>query len=47
MAFTLVLLVFHYAPIVGSVFILSSDGEFLKPIIGMLGFSLSFAMVLL
>ena len=46
MAFTLVLISFSCtAPIVGSVLILSSDGEFLKPIIGMLGFSLSFAMV--
>ena len=46
MAFTLVLISFSCtAPIVGSVLILSSDGEFLKPIIGMLGFSLSFALV--
>ena len=46
MAFTLVLISFSCtAPIVGSVLILSSDGEFLKPIIGMFGFSLSFAMV--
>ena len=34
-----------YSPIVGSVLILSSDGEFLKPIIGMLGFFSFFAMV--
>jgi len=46
MAFTLVLISFSCtAPIVGSVLILSSDGQFLKPIIGMLGFSLSFALV--
>ena len=46
MAFTLVLISFSCtAPIVGSVLILSADGEFLKPIIGMLGFSLSFALV--
>ena len=46
MAFTLVLISFSCtAPIVGSVLILASDGEFIKPIIGMLGFSLSFALV--
>jgi len=46
MAFTLVLISFSCtAPIVGSVLILSADGEFLKPIVGMLGFSLSFALV--
>tara|TARA_B100000029_G_scaffold136828_1_gene131550 strand:+ start:578 stop:2626 length:2049 start_codon:yes stop_codon:yes gene_type:complete len=46
MAFTLVLITFSCtAPIVGSILILSAEGEFLKPIIGMLGFSLSFALI--
>ena len=46
MAFTLVIISFSCtAPIVGSVLILSSDGQFLTPVIGMFGFSLSFAMI--
>ena len=46
MAFTLVLITFSCtAPIVGSILILSAEGEFLKPIIGMFGFSLSFALI--
>ena len=45
MAFTLVLVSFSCTgPIVGSVLIESAQGEILKPIIGMLGFSLSFAI---
>ena len=46
MAFTLVIISFSCtAPIVGSVLILSSNGQFLTPIIGMFGFSLSFALI--
>ena len=46
MAFTLVLITFSCtAPIVGSILILSAEGQFLKPIIGMFGFSLSFALI--
>ena len=45
MAFTLVLVSFSCTgPIVGSVLIESAQGEILKPIIGMLGFSLAFAV---
>jgi len=45
MAFTLVLVSFSCTgPIVGSVLIESAQGELLKPIIGMLGFSLAFAI---
>ncbi|MBC8311669.1 MAG: thioredoxin family protein [Candidatus Marinimicrobia bacterium] len=45
MAFTLVLVSFSCTgPIVGSVLIESAQGELLKPIIGMLGFSLAFAV---
>ena len=45
MAFTLVLVSFSCTgPIVGSVLIESAKGEILKPIIGMLGFSLAFAI---
>ena len=45
MAFTLVLVSFSCTgPIVGSVLIKSAQGELLKPIIGMLGFSLAFAI---
>ena len=45
MAFTLVLVSFSCTgPIVGSVLIESAQGEILKPIIGMLGFSLAFAI---
>ncbi len=45
MAFTLVLVSFSCtAPIASSVLIMSSQGEFIKPIVGMLGFSLAFAV---
>ncbi|MFN8254713.1 MAG: cytochrome c biogenesis protein CcdA [Bacteroidales bacterium] len=45
MAFTLVLVSFSCTgPIVGTVLVQSAGGEFLKPIIGMLGFSLAFAL---
>lgn len=45
MAFTLVLVSFSCTgPIVGAVLVESAGGEFLKPIVGMLGFSLSFAL---
>lgn len=45
MAFTLVLVSFSCtAPIVGSILVLSADGEVIRPIIGMLGFSLAFAI---
>jgi len=45
MAFTLVLVSFSCTgPIVGSVLIESAQGEILKPVIGMLGFSLAFAV---
>lgn len=45
MAFTLVLVSFSCTgPIVGTVLIESAQGELLKPTIGMLGFSLSFAI---
>jgi thiol:disulfide interchange protein DsbD len=45
MAFTLVLVSFSCTgPIVGSVLIESAQGEILKPVIGMFGFSLAFAV---
>lgn len=45
MAFTLALVSFSCTfPIVGSVLVLSTQGEFVKPIFGMLSFSLAFAM---
>ncbi|MEI6884973.1 MAG: cytochrome c biogenesis protein CcdA [Bacteroidota bacterium] len=45
MAFTLVLVSFSCTgPIVGAILVQSASGEILKPIIGMLGFSLAFAL---
>lgn len=45
MAFTLVLVSFSCTgPIVGAVLVQSAGGAFLKPIVGMLGFSLAFAL---
>lgn len=45
MAFTLVLVSFSCtAPIVGSILVLSADGEVIRPIVGMIGFSLAFAI---
>ncbi|MGQ1908590.1 cytochrome c biogenesis protein CcdA [Marinifilum sp. RC60d5] len=45
MAFTLVLVSFSCTgPIVGSILVQSAGGEVLEPIIGMLGFSLAFAL---
>ena len=45
MAFTLVLVSFSCTgPIVGSVLVESAGGQFTKPIVGMLGFSLAFAI---
>ncbi len=45
MAFTLVLVSFSCTgPIVGSVLVESAGGQFTKPILGMLGFSLAFAV---
>jgi thiol:disulfide interchange protein len=45
MAFTLALVSFSCTfPIVGSVLVLSTQGEFVKPIFGMLAFSLAFAL---
>lgn len=45
MSFTLVLVSFSCTgPIVGSILIESADGQLLKPIIGMLGFGLAFAL---
>jgi thiol:disulfide interchange protein len=45
MAFTLVLVSFSCTgPLVGSILVSSAGGEFLKPIIGMFGFSLAFAI---
>ncbi len=45
MAFTLVLVSFSCtAPIVGSILAYSTQGQVLKPIVGMLGFSLAFAI---
>ena len=45
MAFTLVLVSFSCtAPIVGSILVASASGQMLKPIVGMLGFGLAFAL---
>jgi thiol:disulfide interchange protein DsbD len=45
MAFTIVLVSFSCTgPIVGTILVQSVSGEFLKPLIGMLGFSLAFAI---
>jgi len=45
MALTLALVSFSCTfPIVGSVLVLSTQGEFLKPVLGMLAFSLAFAL---
>ncbi len=45
MAFTLVLVSFSCTgPIVGSILVSSAGGEFIKPIVGMFGFSLAFAI---
>lgn len=45
MAFTLVLVSFSCTgPIVGAILVASASGEILEPIIGMLGFSLAFAL---
>jgi thiol:disulfide interchange protein DsbD len=45
MAFTLVLVSFSCTgPLVGSILVSSAGGAFLKPILGMLGFSLAFAI---
>lgn len=45
MAFTLVLVSFSCTgPIVGSVLVESAGGQFVKPIVGMLGFSIAFAI---
>jgi thiol:disulfide interchange protein len=45
MAFTLVLVSFSCTgPLVGSILVSSAGGEFLKPIIGMLAFSMAFAI---
>ncbi len=45
MAFTLVLVSFSCTgPIVGAILVQSASGEIIKPIIGMLGFSLAFAL---
>lgn len=45
MAFTLALVSFSCTfPIVGSVLVLSTQGEFVKPVFGMLSFSLAFAL---
>lgn len=45
MAFTLALVSFSCTfPIVGSVLVLSTQGQFIKPIMGMLAFSLAFAL---
>jgi thiol:disulfide interchange protein len=45
MAFTLVLVSFSCTgPIVGAVLVQSAGGQFLKPIVGMLGFSMAFAV---
>ncbi len=45
MAFTLVLVSFSCTgPIVGSILVESAGGQFVKPILGMLGFSLAFAI---
>lgn len=45
MAFTIVLVSFSCTgPIVGSILVEAAGGQFLKPVIGMLGFSLAFAI---
>ncbi len=45
MAFTIVLVSFSCTgPIVGTILVQSVSGEFLKPLVGMLGFSLAFAI---
>ncbi|MDB4107596.1 thioredoxin family protein [Bacteroidia bacterium] len=45
MAFTIVLVSFSCTgPIVGSILVQSAGGEFVKPLVGMLGFSLAFAI---
>jgi thiol:disulfide interchange protein len=45
MAFTLVLVSFSCTgPLVGSILVSSAGGDFLKPIVGMFGFSLAFAI---
>lgn len=45
MAFTIVLVSFSCTgPIVGSILVSSAGGEFLEPVIGMLGFSMAFAI---
>jgi thiol:disulfide interchange protein len=45
MAFTLVLVSFSCTgPIVGSILVESAGGQFVKPVLGMLGFSLAFAI---
>jgi len=45
MAFTLVLVSFSCTgPLVGSILVSSAGGEFIKPILGMFGFSLAFAI---
>ncbi len=45
MAFTIVLVSFSCTgPIVGSILVSSAGGEFVKPIVGMFGFSLAFAI---
>src|SRR5690606_23342734 len=45
MAFTLVLVSFSCTgPIVGSILVMSSGGEIIKPIVGMFGFSLALAL---
>ncbi len=45
MAFTLVLVSFSCTgPVAGSILIASANGELIRPIVGMLGFSLAFAM---
>lgn len=45
MAFTLVLVSFSCTgPIVGNILVLSANGDFIKPIVGMLGFSMAFAI---
>lgn len=45
MAFTIVLVSFSCTgPIVGSILVSSAGGEFVKPIVGMFGFSLAFAV---
>jgi thiol:disulfide interchange protein len=45
MAFTLVLVSFSCTgPIVGSILMMSADGQIIRPVLGMLGFSLAFAI---